>query len=552
MWGLAERRAGHLNTFLRNDAESEFSAMTPSWQIPLLGGVHLLALLLGYLACALCIPAVIRAAQARGWLDHPGERRLHAEPVPRLGGMAVMAGTALALGAVHGLAWSLGLAEQLPAPLGALLPRVVLGCAIVFAVGVADDLGGVSPRVKLLAQAIAALVVVGSGWAPERVAIAPGTAVLEVGPVVGAAVTLFWVIGVTNAFNLVDGVDGLAGSMAVVAIGTCLAADSILHAGTTVTLSLAILGAVLAFLRANWNPARLFLGDSGSMTLGFYLAVRSVGAGTDDRGVSYPLIPLVALAYPVLDTFTSMARRWVRGHPFSRADGRHIHHMLLALGLPVGRVVQLLALLFAGVALSGVAIVFAPLRMAASLALAAAVGGFALLVYGFRWLGYVEFAEVGGSIASVVRNARVVVQEKVRTGEIAEQIAHAATVEEVHALLADLAEETRVLEVELVTLDEPSRRYGPAGQDISPLNALPVRLDYPLSTTGSGHPLLLRVWTGRLEGATHPAAERVARRLAPVLDAWFAERAAPSAPKSEPAERPGKRVSATRRSEPRQ
>jgi UDP-GlcNAc:undecaprenyl-phosphate GlcNAc-1-phosphate transferase len=493
--------------------------------------MHLLALMLGNVVCALLIPQVIRAAELRGWLDLPGERRIHETPTPRLGGMALVIGAMVAFGVVHALARWMGLADQLPLPLGTLLPQVLLGCAVMFAVGVADDLAGVTPRRKLVAQVFAALLVVGGGWAPDRVAVAPGASVLEVGPLVGGAVMVIWVVGVTNAFNLVDGIDGLAGSMAVIAFATCLVSDSIFGGTTTVTLSMALLGAVLAFLRANWTPARLFLGDAGSLTLGYFLSVRSVLAGTDGDGVTYPLLPLVALAYPVLDTLTSMARRWVRGHPFSRADGRHIHHMLLALGLPVGRAVQLLALLFAGVALFGVMIVFAPLRMAASLVLAAGVGGFALLVYGFRWLGYVEFAELGGSIASVVRNARVVVKEKVRTGEIAAQIAQATNVNDVHALLAELAEETRVLEIELVPLEEPTRRYGPASQDISPLNALPVRLDYPLSaTTNSGRPLVLRVWTTRPDGSTHPAAERLARRLAPVLDLWFSGRSTTEAP----------------------
>jgi UDP-GlcNAc:undecaprenyl-phosphate GlcNAc-1-phosphate transferase len=492
-------------------------------------GLHLLAFGLGFALCRLLLPGIIHTATARGWLDHPGDRRAHRVPVPRLGGVGIMAATALALGGSLALAWWLERGDVVASPLGALLPSVLVGCGLVFLIGVKDDLSGVSPRVKLLVQTLAALVVMGSGFLPHTIAMSPGSSPLELGPVAGGALTLLWLVGVTNAFNLIDGIDGLAGTMALVALGTVVLADLIVTpGGSNMMLSLAMAGALLAFLRLNWAPARIFLGDSGSMTLGFFLAVRTVVASTDARGVTYPVVPLVALAYPLLDTFTAMARRWVRGHPLSRADGRHIHHQLRALGFPVPRAVQLLALLFAGVSCTGMAIVFAPARLAAALALAAALGLFALAVYGVRWLGYVEFAEVGASIASVVRNARAVVNDKIKAGEVAERIRGAETLDEVRALLARLVEETRVLDVELVPLDEEARRYGPPSQQISPLDALPLRLDYPLAAARAEGGLLLRVWAARAGRSVHPAAERVANRIGPVLDEWLRERGIPS------------------------
>jgi UDP-GlcNAc:undecaprenyl-phosphate GlcNAc-1-phosphate transferase len=445
--------------------------------------------------------------------------------------VAIIAAVAATLAVTTLVAQGGDVAVPPAAPLGALLPTVLLGCALVFGVGVLDDLVGVSPRAKLLVQGVATVVVMVGGFQPHLVGVSPGGGTLELGRVLGTLLTVLWVVGVTNAFNLIDGIDGLAGSMALVALGTCLLADLIVTPGSTVTLSLALVGAVVAFLQRNWAPARIFLGDSGSMTLGFFLAIRTVVAATDVNGVTYPVVPLAALAYPLVDTFTAMARRWVRGHPFSRADGRHIHHQLRALGFATPRAVQALTLLFATVALLGVAIVFAPARLAAAIALAAGVLLFAVVVYGVRWLGYAEFIEVGASMASVLRNARLVVNEKLRAAEVAALIRQAQSLDEVRTHLAALVADTRVLDMELVALEHGERRHGPPSQQLSHHDALPVRLDYPFvwATEQGERQLLLRVWCTRPHAGAHPVAERVANRVAPALDAWFRERAAPNA-----------------------
>jgi hypothetical protein len=141
----------------------------------------------------------------------------------------------------------------------------------------------------------------------------------------------------------------------------------------------------------------------------------------------------------------------------------------------------------------------------------------------------VEFLEVGASIASVVRNARTVVNEKLRAAEIAERIGEAGTLEEVRALLDQLAQETRLLDVELLVQDGRERRVGPPSQQLSPPDALPVRLEYPiLWQDGDGtREVVLRVWAPRPASGAHPAAERVANRVGPALDAWFRSRGRP-------------------------
>jgi hypothetical protein len=180
------------------------------------------------------------------------------------------------------------------------------------------------------------------------------------------------------------------------------------------------------------------------------------------------------------------------------------------------------------------AIVYAPPQLTASLMLAGGVGAFAVLVYGFRWLGYSEFMEASSSVASVLRHARQVINEKVSASEIAEQIRQAESLDEVRGLLERLVEQTRLLDVELITVEESMRRYGPPNQQISPVDALPIRLDYPLAVyapDGSGE-LVLRVWAMRSGNFQHPAAERLAFRVGPVLEEWLQRRLEREASKS--------------------
>lgn len=489
--------------------------------------LHLVAFGLGFGLCRVALPWVIAVAHRRGWLDLPGERRAHAHPVPRLGGVAIIASVALAFALATLLsrwAWN----DGAPLPLGGLLAPVLLGCAMVVGVGVADDLVGVSPRVKLLVQVGASIVVIVGGFVPNTMALTPGGPTVHLGSILSIGVTVLWLVGITNAFNLIDGIDGLAGAMGMVAIATCLAVDLLVSPGMTATLSLALAGAVLAFLRLNWHPARVFLGDAGSMTLGFFLAIRTVVAATDAQGVTYPLVPLAALAYPLVDTFVAMARRWVRGHPLSRADGRHVHHQLRALGFAPPRAVQLLIVFFAAVAVFGVTITFAPWRLAAAMALGGGVVLFAVAAYGVRFLGYVEFLEVGASIASVVRNARLVVNEKLRAADTAQRIRKAETLDEVRTILGELVEETRLLDVELLSPEDGERRMAPPNQQLSPPSALPVRLEYPFlwhSAEGT-RIMVMRLWCARPVAGAHPIAERMGSRIGPALDEWFVAHAA--------------------------
>ncbi len=480
--------------------------------------MHLAALVFGFGFTAALIPVIIKLATKNQWLDMPEPgRRVHKDPVPRLGGVAIFAAASIASIVLISLAMARG---NIVIGYPQLLPGVALGAAIVFITGLADDITGISPNGKLAAQTVAALAVVMFGFRIDVLALSPDSATISLG-ILSIPITLLWIVGMTNAFNLIDGVDGLAGTIALIALATSIGVDLYLHDLRALFITVAMLGAIFGFLRYNNSPARIFLGDSGSMTLGFFLSIRLVIASTSPDGKLYALVPLFALAYPLLDTFIAIARRWLRGHAFSRADGRHIHHQILALGISARRTVEILGLFFAGVAALGISVAFAPPQFTFAFILSAFALLFASMFYGARWLRYGEFSELGASIASVVRNARVVVQEKIRANEIAERIRNANTLEEVKQALDDLVDEVRVLDIELVAGDV--HLHGPERQQISPRDQLPVRLDFPFAweTEGGVREVILRLWSTRPTKGGHPASERVATRIGPALEEWF-------------------------------
>lgn len=488
---------------------------------------HLAAFTFGMGATWLLIPVIIRLAHEKGILDRPdGDRRLHSVAVPRLGGIGIFVGTALVSALLMLVDWSRG---ELRLPYPTLLPGVVVGASVVFATGLVDDLRGLGPRGKLVLQALAAAVVVGFGFQIDTLALSSNGAALSLG-LLAIPVTVLWIVGMTNAFNLIDGVDGLAGTVALIALTASIGVDLYLHDSRSLIISVAMLGAVFGFLRYNNNPARIFLGDSGSMTIGFFLSIRLVISSTRPDGAVYALIPLFALAFPLLDTFIAIARRWLRGHKFSRADGRHIHHQLLALGLTPRATVDVLGILFAGVAALGISLTFAPPRFTLAFFFSTSLLAIAAMIYGARWLRYGEFSELALSVASVFRNARVVVREKIVANEIAEQIRNAATLEEVRDLLSQLVDDLRVLDIELVAGNV--HQHGPERQQISPPDQLPIRLDYPFAwrTEQGTREIILRLWASRPESGEHPATERVATRIGPALEAWFQQHTAEGMP----------------------
>ncbi len=361
---------------------------------------------LAFLACFLLTPVVRNALNRAGILDRPdGDRKVHKEPIPRLGGVPIFASVALALlvFAKAPLSGTEALRSQLPVLLP-LLPAVIL----VFLVGVMDDVFRLRPWQKLAGEAAAAAWVYGCGI---RIYDLFGLGAIHA-HWFALPVTVLWLVGCANAFNLIDGMDGLASGIGFFATCTMLVA-ALQQPGAIVLgmLTAPLAGALLAFLRFNFNPASMFLGDSGSLTIGFLLGLFGILWYQKSITLLGMTAPLMALAFPILEAGISVARRFLRGDPIFAADRRHIHHRLLELGLTPRRAVLLLY---------GVTSVFATISLLASVP-EFRYGGLVIIVFcavswiGVQHLGYAEFTEARKIILSGTVRQLIASQTKVRT-----------------------------------------------------------------------------------------------------------------------------------------
>ncbi len=335
-----------------------------------LAGAGALALLL----CAAITPIVLGVARRRGWFDHPNARKVHRELIPRLGGVGIFIAFS-----VSGLAWAILASAFFPGSwAGVFTPRaavVIAAVILISGTGLVDDFSNLPALLKLGLQIAAAALVTAGGYLVPLAGSA-GSVVLRI---LAWLITMAWLVGITNAVNLVDGMDGLAGGMACIA-SLSLGAAAFLHGSASGALvAAALLGAVGGFLLFNFPPARIFMGDSGSYLLGFSLAVIPLlGAGAA-VSVGSLLAPLIALSLPMLDTFTAIFRRAGRRQPLHTPDKEHIHHVLLSLGL---RERTILAVLYGYCACVGAAAVGASIvRWEISLTILAAVWAVNVALY---------------------------------------------------------------------------------------------------------------------------------------------------------------------------
>ncbi len=312
---------------------------------------------------AVAFAAVLVATPLVGWVARrvgavavPGARNVHTRPTPSLGGLAILAGILAAF----------GVASQLPAFAGVFTDTnepeaIVLGALVIAAVGVRDDTRDMSPPAKVAGQVLAASLLALFGLALRfQFIYLPGPAggqLLSIGPDVSVLLTVFGLVAMMNAVNLVDGLDGLAAGIVAIAaaalfVHTQLAETIALESQTAAPMLLAALvGACLGFLVHNFNPASIFMGDTGAMLLGLLLGaagVSTVGStisvtGTSLTAVSVPvLLPVLVLAIPFADTALTVVRRLARGRSVATADKEHLHHRLLEIGHSHRRAVLIL------------------------------------------------------------------------------------------------------------------------------------------------------------------------------------------------------------------
>ncbi len=340
----------------------------------------------GGLAFALA-PLAARLAVRVGAIDAPGARKVHMRPMPRLGGLAVVASVAVVFTCVR---WLSGERWQLPPHLAQGLGAGVLP---VLLVSIVDDIASVEPRRKLLAHLLGAIVAVSLGVSLGPVVHLFG-APIHIGWMAGP-LSVAWIVGVTNAFNLIDGLDGLSAGLAFIAALSMSVVFALVGQSGMAGASLVLAAALFGFLPYNVHPARLFLGDTGATAIGFCLAAFALRGGSTLSSGLAALVPVLVLGLPIADTLIALLRRSLRllerqrGSVFD-ADRDHIHHRLLALGMNARGAVLLLYV--AGFLCAAVALLSLWLSardtalMVVALLLAGAVG--------LRRLGYDEFAVI--------------------------------------------------------------------------------------------------------------------------------------------------------------
>jgi len=347
-------------------------------------------LYLAIFAAAMIVSAVVARlvrdiANARGWANAPeSARHLHRKPVPRVGGIAILGSVVLVVG-VATTVRSIMHFESLPfRPLLGLLGPTLL----IFSLGLADDFRPLSPYLKFGVQILAAGCLFVSGFRVTHFQLLFGQK--EIGNVAALSLTIFWVLLITNAFNLLDGLDGLAAGSALFSSLVVFIVSLVTGNNLTDVVTIALAGAIVGFLRYNFNPATIFLGDCGSLVIGFLLSAVSLASSEKAPTAVAVAIPVVSFGLPILDTFMAVLRRFLNGKPLFKADDEHIHHKLLQRGLSHRQAVVVLYAVSAYFALISL-----PLLSPTSGTIAVVLSVVGLGVFfGLQHLGYREVDEL--------------------------------------------------------------------------------------------------------------------------------------------------------------
>lgn len=312
--------------------------------------VFLIAFFTALVLSIIFTPLAIKIAPVIGAVDIPKDsRRMHTKPMPRFGGMAIFIGAIASIAWVTWFGWPM-LQSQF-ARVGVVFVQqstshmygVLLGGVLIYLLGVIDDLKGMPAKVKFLGQALIACVPYAFGVRIQFVTNHFGNAFGDSHSYfVGALcffITIIWIVGITNTVNLIDGLDGLASGVATIS-SLCLAYTAYIHGSYLPTLAmLALAGGCLGFLPYNFHPAKIFMGDGGSLFLGFMLATMSIVGPVKGATVMAVIIPVLVLGLPIFDTAFAILRRLVNHRPIMEADKGHLHHRLMAAGLGQRRTV---------------------------------------------------------------------------------------------------------------------------------------------------------------------------------------------------------------------
>lgn len=433
-------------------------------------GTFLSSLLLSFVFTKIVRDIAVR----KRWLSAPaGYRHLHNEAIPRLGGVAIvfsfLIATVMAI-----LADKLGIHSARSfslAPLATILPPAIL----IFFLGIYDDRRDASPLLKFSVQAVSGGMLFAGGLRIFALPVLFGTH--RFSSITGLVLTIVWVIAITNAFSLIDGLDGLAAGSALFSTLVVFVVALLGNMSLISLVALALAGTIVGFLRYNFNPATIFLGDCGSLFIGFMLSALALYGSQKTPTIVAVAIPMVSFGLPILETSLSVLRRLISGRPVFTADREHIHHKLLQRGMSHRQVV---------IVLYGVSAIFALLSLfllwptGSTLGLVLAVLGIGIWM-GVQHLGYLEF----GELRRVAQ--RTVVQRQVFVNNLAirraaEELKTAAELDDIGRILGAAFEENDFDGFELrpepysgsgelavaQTMTHPSLRWRKPGSHVGP------------------------------------------------------------------------------------
>lgn len=325
-------------------------------------GVTELLVIVGVISFVLTyvmVPVSMKIAEKVGAIDMPSERRIHVRPMTRMGGIALFTGIVASSAIAVACIGLHVLPEDVQLPEGINFIGLLCGFVFMFAVGIVDDIKQISAKLKLLGQTIAAIIVVCSGVLLADIHSGAASVYISFG-IWAYPITVFYLVAFANIINLIDGLDGLAAGVSAICATAFLVLSCQLSLWATASMAIAIVASCVAFLRFNLNPAKLFMGDSGSLILGFGLGIVSLMGTMRVASITSLAVPVVIAAIPALDTLAAIVRRKRNHVSIGAPDKGHIHHRLLQLGMSQRKVVFTIYGICALFAASGVIIAGSP------------------------------------------------------------------------------------------------------------------------------------------------------------------------------------------------
>ncbi|MBK5252313.1 MAG: undecaprenyl/decaprenyl-phosphate alpha-N-acetylglucosaminyl 1-phosphate transferase [Peptostreptococcaceae bacterium] len=291
--------------------------------------IYILPIIIAAILTFIMTPMAEKLARKVGAMDVPkDDRRVHTSPIPRMGGLAIY------LAFVATLVIFAGMDD--------MTMGIIIGSTMIVGVGIVDDIRGVSAKVKLLVQILAALVLVHFGVKIDFFTnFFESEGLIYLGNL-SIPITVFWVVGITNTFNLIDGLDGLAAGISTISATTLSYIAFVNGRYEMALVTLILAGCCVGFLPFNFNPARIFMGDTGSLFLGFVLSAISIQGTIKGATALTMVLPILAMGLPIMDTTLAILRRIIGGRSIMEADKGHLHHKLLSAGLCQKRAVLLM------------------------------------------------------------------------------------------------------------------------------------------------------------------------------------------------------------------